>query len=83
MYKEADEEAQQGPTCKLQNRLLFHLSHKFNDEKRLMGYHHNLQDVVEDQVINHFNLAMPRFYSLSTKSLSRSYRRLQAYSCRS
>ncbi|RKO86098.1 hypothetical protein BDK51DRAFT_31932 [Blyttiomyces helicus] len=49
MYKEADEEAQRGPTCKLQNRLLFHLSHKFNDEKRLMGYHQNLQDVIEDQ----------------------------------
>lgn len=39
-----------GPSCKLQNRLLFHLSHKFNDEKRLMGYHQNLQDVIEDQV---------------------------------
>lgn len=50
MYKEADEEAQRGPTCKLQNRLLFHLSHKFNDEKRLMGYHQNLQDVIEDQM---------------------------------
>ncbi|KAJ3026995.1 UNVERIFIED_CONTAM: Intraflagellar transport protein 56 [Siphonaria sp. JEL0065] len=50
MYKEADESAQRGPTCKLQNRLLFHLSHKFNDEKRLMGYHQNLQDVIEDQL---------------------------------
>nr|KAJ3421422.1 Intraflagellar transport protein 56 [Polyrhizophydium stewartii] len=50
MYKEADDEAQRGPTCKLQNRLLFHLSHKFNDEKRLMGYHQNLQDVIEDQL---------------------------------
>ncbi|KAJ3121293.1 Intraflagellar transport protein 56 [Nowakowskiella sp. JEL0407] len=50
MYKEADDEAQKGPTCKLQNRLLFHLSHKFNDEKRLMGYHQNLQDVIEDQL---------------------------------
>lgn len=50
MYKESDEEAQKGPTCKLQNRLLFHLSHKFNDEKRLMGYHQNLQDVIEDQL---------------------------------
>ncbi|KAI8853616.1 hypothetical protein BC829DRAFT_381757, partial [Chytridium lagenaria] len=37
-------------SCKLQNRLLFHLSHKFNDEKRLMGYHQNLQDVIEDQL---------------------------------
>ncbi|KAG5455874.1 MAG: hypothetical protein BJ554DRAFT_4555 [Olpidium bornovanus] len=50
MYKEADEEAQRGPTNKLQNRLLFHLSHKFNDEKRLMGFHQNLQDVIEDQL---------------------------------
>ncbi|KAJ3393901.1 Intraflagellar transport protein 56 [Entophlyctis sp. JEL0112] len=50
MYKEADEAAQRGPTCKLQNRLLFHLSHKFKDEKRLMGYHQNLQDVIEDQL---------------------------------
>ena len=39
--------AQKGP---LQNRLLFHLSHKFNDEKRLMGYHANLKDVIEDQL---------------------------------
>lgn len=50
MYREADEEAQKGPACKLQNRLLFHLSHKFNDEKRLMGYHQSLQDVIEDQL---------------------------------
>ena len=53
MYREADDEAQKGPTCKLQNRLLFHLSHKFNDEKRLMGFHQNLQDVIEDQVQIH------------------------------
>jgi hypothetical protein len=39
-----------GPKSKLQNRLLFHLSHKFGDEKRLMGYHQSLQDVIEDQL---------------------------------
>lgn len=39
-----------GPKSRLQNRLLFHLSHKFNDEKRLMGYHQNLQDIIEDQL---------------------------------
>lgn len=50
MYSESDEEAQKAPPCKLQNRLLFHLSHKFNDEKRLMGYHQNLQDIFEDQL---------------------------------
>jgi len=38
------------PKGPLQNRLLFHLSHKFNDEKRLMGYHANLKDVIEDQL---------------------------------
>ncbi|KAJ3367176.1 Intraflagellar transport protein 56 [Allomyces arbusculus] len=50
MYREADEHASQGPTCKLQNRLQFHLAHKFNDEKRLMVHHQHLQDVVEDQL---------------------------------
>ena len=38
------------PKSPLQNRLLFHLAHKFNDEKRLMGYHANLKDVIEDQL---------------------------------
>ncbi|KXS09778.1 TPR-like protein [Gonapodya prolifera JEL478] len=50
MYKEADEAAKKSPTNKLQNRLFFHLSHKFNDEKRLMHHHQSLQDVVEDQM---------------------------------
>ncbi|XP_066297834.1 intraflagellar transport protein 56-like isoform X3 [Branchiostoma lanceolatum] len=50
MYKESDEAAQKSPKSRLQNRLLFHLSHKFNDEKRLMHYHQNLQDIIEDQL---------------------------------
>lgn len=50
MYKEADEVASRAPKSSLQNRLLFHLSHKFNDEKRLMGYHQCLKDVLEDQL---------------------------------
>ncbi|KAI0222218.1 Intraflagellar transport protein 56 [Lamellibrachia satsuma] len=50
MYQEADEAAQKGPTCSLQNRLLFHLSHKFSDEKRLMTYHQALRDIFEDQL---------------------------------
>lgn len=28
----------------------FHLSHKFNDENRLMQYHQRLQDVIHDQL---------------------------------
>jgi len=50
MYKEAEEACTKGPNSKLQNRLMFHLSHKFNDEKKLMSFHKNLQDIVEDQL---------------------------------
>ncbi|KAG5279003.1 hypothetical protein AALO_G00105060 [Alosa alosa] len=50
LYKEAEEAALKGPKCQLQNRLLFHLAHKFNDEKKLMGFHQNLEDVTEDQL---------------------------------
>lgn len=50
MYKEADATAKRGPDSPLQNRLLFHLSHKFGDESQLMAYHQNLQDVIEDQL---------------------------------
>uniref|UniRef100_A0A673J1K4 Intraflagellar transport protein 56 n=1 Tax=Sinocyclocheilus rhinocerous TaxID=307959 RepID=A0A673J1K4_9TELE len=39
-----------GPKTQLQNRLLFHLAHKFSDEKKLMGFHQNLEDVTEDQL---------------------------------
>ncbi|XP_061585122.1 intraflagellar transport protein 56 [Cololabis saira] len=50
LYKEAEEAAVKAPKSPLQNRLLFHCSHKFNDEKRLMGFHKNLEDVTEDQL---------------------------------
>ncbi|XP_032868995.1 intraflagellar transport protein 56 isoform X2 [Amblyraja radiata] len=50
MYKEAEEAATKAPKSRLQNRLLFHLAHKFSDEKRLMNYHQNLQDITEDQL---------------------------------
>nr|CAB3267331.1 tetratricopeptide repeat protein 26-like [Phallusia mammillata] len=50
MYKEADEACMKAPKSHLQNRLFFHLSHKFNDEKRLMTFHQNLQDQFEDQM---------------------------------
>eukprot|EP00727_Mastigamoeba_balamuthi_P005840 m51a1_g1876 putative tetratricopeptide repeat protein 26 (579) ;mRNA; f:677870-679968 len=54
MYKEADEEARknpQGDDLPLQNRLMFHLAHKFNDEQRLMQHHQKLQDgSIEDQL---------------------------------
>ncbi|XP_071489420.1 intraflagellar transport protein 56-like isoform X1 [Diadema antillarum] len=53
MYPESDDAAKKGetsPKSGLQNRLLFHLSQKFNDESRLMSYHQSLQDVIEDQL---------------------------------
>ncbi|XP_013422208.1 intraflagellar transport protein 56 isoform X1 [Lingula anatina] len=63
MYKESDEACKkalerleperhpdEAPKSRLQNRLMFHLSHKFNDEKRLMGHHQSLQDIIEDQL---------------------------------
>uniref|UniRef100_A0A4X1VBB2 Intraflagellar transport protein 56 n=1 Tax=Sus scrofa TaxID=9823 RepID=A0A4X1VBB2_PIG len=50
MYKQAEAAGFKAPKSRLQNRLLFHLAHKFNDEKKLMNFHQNLQDVTEDQL---------------------------------
>ncbi|CAH1795130.1 unnamed protein product [Owenia fusiformis] len=50
MYPEAETASKKGPESRLANRLEFHLSHKFNDEKKLMGHHQSLQDIVEDQL---------------------------------
>ncbi|XP_076809034.1 intraflagellar transport protein 56-like [Clavelina lepadiformis] len=50
MYKEAEEACMKAPASSLQNRLMFHISHKFNNEKKLMSYHKNLLDQVEDQL---------------------------------
>eukprot|EP00993_Chasmostoma_nieuportense_P000020 NODE_1018_length_1709_cov_41.128319_g956_i0.p1 GENE.NODE_1018_length_1709_cov_41.128319_g956_i0~~NODE_1018_length_1709_cov_41.128319_g956_i0.p1 ORF type:complete len:558 (+),score=226.90 NODE_1018_length_1709_cov_41.128319_g956_i0:18-1691(+) len=49
-YKEAEEAALKGPVVTLQNRLLFHIAHKFNDENKLMVYHQKLQETLEDQL---------------------------------
>jgi len=50
MYAEAEAEALEGPSCGLQNRLLFHISHKTNEEKKLMKYHQKLTESKEDQL---------------------------------
>ncbi|XP_020853736.1 intraflagellar transport protein 56 isoform X4 [Phascolarctos cinereus] len=50
MYKQAETAGFKAPKSRLQNRLLFHLAHKFNDEKKLMNFHQNLQDITEDQL---------------------------------
>lgn len=49
-YKEAEELAVKGPSTKLQNRLLFHISHRQSDETKLMKYHQKLSDQVDDQL---------------------------------
>uniref|UniRef100_A0A8C0FLF5 Intraflagellar transport protein 56 n=1 Tax=Bubo bubo TaxID=30461 RepID=A0A8C0FLF5_BUBBB len=50
MYMQAEQAALKAPESRLQNRLLFHLAHKFSDEKKLMSSHQNLQDITEDQL---------------------------------
>jgi intraflagellar transport protein 56 len=49
-YTEAEEEASRGPNTKLQTRVLFHCAHKRSDETKLMHYHQQLSDSVEDQL---------------------------------
>ena len=53
-----------GPSGRLQNRLLFHLAHKLNDENKLMIYHQKLTDDTEDQVTMHFFLKHSLTHSL-------------------
>ncbi|XP_062480155.1 intraflagellar transport protein 56 isoform X1 [Pezoporus occidentalis] len=50
MYIQAEQAALKAPKSRLQNRLLFHLAHKFGDEKKLMSSHQNLHDITEDQL---------------------------------
>ncbi|XP_026553299.1 intraflagellar transport protein 56 isoform X1 [Pseudonaja textilis] len=50
MYTQAEQAALKAPKSRLQNRMLFHLAHKFGDEKKLMNFHQNLQDITEDQL---------------------------------
>lgn len=40
----------QGPQCPLQNRVLFHCAHKTGQEERLMEFHAQLTDSLEDQL---------------------------------
>ncbi|KAH7699620.1 tetratricopeptide repeat protein 26-like protein, partial [Aphelenchoides avenae] len=50
MYEDARKSAEKCPKSPLQNRLLFHVSHKLNDEKKLMLHHSQLKDTIEDQL---------------------------------
>lgn len=50
MYKEAHDYCKKVENGPLHNRLMFHLSHKFNDEKAVLTFHQRLQDNFEDQL---------------------------------
>jgi hypothetical protein len=41
---------QKSVKSRLKTRLQFHLAHKLGDEKKLMEYHQELEDVIEDQL---------------------------------
>jgi len=50
MHQEAEERAMKGTPGPLQNRLLFHLAHRMNDESKLMMHHQKLADTTLDQL---------------------------------
>lgn len=50
MYTESQEIIENIPNNPLKVRLLFHLTHKLNDEDRLLELHGSLRDVTEDQL---------------------------------
>ncbi|KAG2432148.1 hypothetical protein HXX76_009071 [Chlamydomonas incerta] len=50
MYKEAEEQALQGPKCALQTRILFHSAQRQGNDDKLMAYHGQLTDSIEDQL---------------------------------
>ena len=50
MYTESEKMAEKADKARLKTRLMFHLSHKFSDEKKLMKYHGELEDIIEDQL---------------------------------
>ncbi|CAG0913187.1 unnamed protein product [Notodromas monacha] len=50
MLTEAEEMATKAENSRLKTRLMFHLSHKLNDETKLMEYHQMLEDIIEDQL---------------------------------
>eukprot|EP00307_Rebecca_sp_RCC1486_P013510 CAMPEP_0119419176 /NCGR_PEP_ID=MMETSP1335-20130426/20111_1 /TAXON_ID=259385 /ORGANISM="Chrysoculter rhomboideus, Strain RCC1486" /LENGTH=588 /DNA_ID=CAMNT_0007444465 /DNA_START=30 /DNA_END=1796 /DNA_ORIENTATION=+ len=84
-YKDAEERAQRAPVSPLQNRLLFHLAHRTNDESKLMLYHQKLHDTTEDQLSlasihylrNHFQEATDIYKRLLLEN--RDYAALNVY----
>ena len=50
MYQEAEKAGEKADKGQLKTRLRFHLAHKFGDEKKLMTFHQELEDIIEDQL---------------------------------
>ena len=50
MYQEAEKSSEKADKDQLKTRIRFHLAHKFGDEKKLMSFHQELEDVIEDQL---------------------------------
>ena len=50
MYSDSEKAAEKAEKSRLRTRLQFHLAHKFGDEKKLMQFHQQLEDVIEDQL---------------------------------
>ena len=48
--QEAEKAGDKAEKDRLSTRVRFHLSHKFGDEKKLMTFHQELEDVIEDQL---------------------------------
>jgi hypothetical protein len=84
-HTEAEERALKGPACPLQNRLLFHLAHRLNDENKLMMHHQKLADTTLDQLSlasihflrNHFQEATDIYKRLLLEN--RDYTALNVY----
>ena len=84
-FAEAEEKSLQGPACPLQNRLLFHIAHRMNDENKLMSHHQKLNDTTLDQLSlasihylrNHFQEATDIYKRLLLEN--RDYTALNCY----
>ena len=50
MYQEAEKASEKADKGQIKTRVRFHLAHKFGDEKKLMTFHQELEDVIEDQL---------------------------------
>eukprot|EP00201_Polytomella_parva_P024112 CAMPEP_0175040624 /NCGR_PEP_ID=MMETSP0052_2-20121109/1383_1 /TAXON_ID=51329 ORGANISM="Polytomella parva, Strain SAG 63-3" /NCGR_SAMPLE_ID=MMETSP0052_2 /ASSEMBLY_ACC=CAM_ASM_000194 /LENGTH=582 /DNA_ID=CAMNT_0016302889 /DNA_START=6 /DNA_END=1754 /DNA_ORIENTATION=+ len=72
LFKEAEELALQGPKCALQTRILFHSSQRQGNDEKLMLFHGQLSDSIEDQL----SLASVHFQRSHYQEATDVYKRL-------